>query len=192
MRTIVLSALITLLGLQSIRLFTTGLVWVVGETSDRILLGALALAAFASAIFAWPLIRLIGWRSTALAAASMLALARVADQVIANPVADVYLGLAGTLAFGWLAVAFLGAQGRKSGVGLVAGMGLDVAARAVFLTVDVPFSSSPAATAVTIATSAGLVILALGHRRLSGLSRPARHFGGRLLGCRPVCSCSCL
>ena len=35
MKTIVLSTLITLLGLQSIRVFVTGLLWVVGETSDR-------------------------------------------------------------------------------------------------------------------------------------------------------------
>ena len=160
MRTIVLSALITLLGLQSIRVFLTGLVWVVGETSDRVLLGVLALAAFASTILAWPLIRLIGRRPTVLLAASVLAVARVADQATANPVADVYLGLVGTLAFTWLVVSFLGIRGRESGCGMAAGMALDVAARAGFLTVDVPFSSSPAAMAITLMTSAGVLVLA--------------------------------
>ena len=168
MRTIVLSALITLLGLQSIRVFLTGLVWVVGETSDRVLLGVLALAAFASTILAWPLIRLIGRRPTVLLAASVLAVARVADQATANPVADVYLGLVGTLAFTWLVVSFLGIRGRESGCGMAAGMALDVAARAGFLTVDVPFSSSPAAMAITLITSAGALVLAYARSAAAG------------------------
>ena len=169
MRTIVLSALITLLGLQSIRVFLTGLVWVVGETSDRVLLGVLALAAFASTILAWPLIRLVGRRPTVLLAASMLAATRVADQATSNPVADVYLGLAGTLAFTWLVVSFLGIRGRESGCGLAAGMALDVAARAGFLTVDVPFASSPAATVITLTTSAGVLVLAYAGSAAAGL-----------------------
>ena len=80
MHKIVLSSLITLLGLQSIRVFTTGLVWVVGETSDRTVMGALALGAFSSAILAWPIIRWLGWHTTTIASASILALARLADQ----------------------------------------------------------------------------------------------------------------
>ena len=160
MRTIVLSALITLLGFQSMRVFLTGLVWVVGETSDRVILGILALAAFASTILAWPLIRLVGRGPTVLLAASVLVATRVADQATSNPVADVYLGLAGTLAFTWLVVSFLGIRGRESGCGMAAGMALDVAARAGFLTVDVPFASSPAAMAITLITSAGVLVLA--------------------------------
>ena len=160
MRTIVLSTLITLLGLQSIRVFVTGLLWVVGETSDRVVLGLLALAAFASTILAWPLIRLVGRRPTMLLAASLLAAVRIADQATANPVADVYLGLVGTLAFTWLVVSFLGIRGRESGCGLAAGMALDVAARAGFLTVDVPFASSSAAMAITLISAVGLLVLA--------------------------------
>lgn len=168
MRTIVLSALITLLGLQSIRVFLTGLVWVVGETSDRLVLGVLALAAFALTILAWPLIRLIGRRPTVLLAASALTVARVADQATSDPTADVYLGLAGTLAFTWLVVSFLGIRGRESGCGMAAGMALDVAARAGLLTIDVPFSSSPAAIAITVITSAGVLVLAYAKSAAAG------------------------
>ncbi len=159
MRTILLSAIIALLGLQSIRLFVTGLVWVVGESSDRIVLGGLALVAFASAVLAWPMIRYLGWRRTVQASAILLAVARLADQANPSAGADVYLGLAGTAAFGWLTVSYLGVRGRASGLGLAIALALDVAMRAGLFTIDVPLSASPYSMVFTAVAAVALMAL---------------------------------
>lgn len=154
------SAVLTLLGLQSIRLFTTGLVWVVGETSDREVLLLLALAAFASAGLAWALVRGLGWRRTVIVCSAGLALARVADQSTADPVVDVLLGAAGTAFFGWVMATYIVLQGRYAGIGLAGGMALDVAVRTLLITVDAPMSADPAAFGITVVAAAAAVTCA--------------------------------
>lgn len=171
---IVMAAALTLLGMQSIRLFTTGLVWVVGETSDRVVLLLMALAAFASSGLAWPLVRLLGWRRAFLLGAVGLGAARIADQAVASPVVDVWLGVAGTAFFGWVMATFLAVQGRTSGVGLAAGLALDVGVRAGLLTVDAPYTQHPAAAAVTLVLAVAAILLAWPQARAAGAPADGR------------------
>jgi endonuclease/exonuclease/phosphatase family metal-dependent hydrolase len=155
--TILLAAAATLLGMQALRVFATNLVWYLGETSDRVVMAVVAFVAFGTVGLAWPLLRLAGHQRAALISAAGLVLVRLIDQ--ANPVAvlDLTLGFLGVLFFGWLVVARIGRDGRAAGIGLAAALGLDIAIRAAFDTVDVAFSESVWATLIVIALAALLL-----------------------------------
>ncbi len=155
--TILLAAAATLLGMQALRVFATNLVWYLGETSDRVVMAVVAFVAFGTVGLAWPLLRLAGLKRAALVSAAGLVLARLIDQ--ANPVAvlDLTLGFLGVMFFGWLVVARIGRGGRAAGIGLTAALGIDIAIRAAFDTVDVAFSDSVWASLIVIALAAVLL-----------------------------------
>jgi len=155
--TILLAAAVTLLGMQALRVFATNLVWYLGETSDRVVMAVVAFVAFGTVGLAWPLLRLAGLRRAALVSAAGLALVRIVDQANAVAVVDLALGFLGTMFFGWLVAARIGRGGRAAGIGLAAALGLDVAIRAAFDTVDVAFADSVWATLIVIALAAVLL-----------------------------------
>ena len=69
-----------------------------------------------------------------------------------------WIGALGTIAFGWVLALWVASVGRAAGQGLALAFAADVAIRAVFRTVDAPFSDSPWAAGIV----ALLAILALG------------------------------
>ena len=153
----VLVAASTVLGLEAIRVFATQTVWVLGETSNRLVLGLVALGGFAAAIFAWPLARWLGERSMRLRALLLLAGAAVVGQVSAAPWVDFGAGLAGTMAFGWVLALSVSRLGHVAAAAVAFGLAADLAIRAVLVTVDAPFAHEPAASGIV----AGLVAIVL-------------------------------
>ncbi len=162
------------LGLQAFRVFTSHMFWVVGETSDRVLLAAIVFGVLILWGLAEPLARLIGMGRARLVSITLLAGLAVVGQVSASPAADAWIGAVGTIAFGWVLALWVSSVGRAAGQGLALAFTADVAIRGVFRTVDAPFSDSPWAAGIV----ALLALLALaGGWRAAG--RPAE-FGGPL------------
>ena len=156
--TILLAVAATLLGLESLRVFATNLVWYLGETSDRVVMAVVAFVAFGTVGLAWPVLRIAGFRRAALVSGVGLALARIVDQANSLAVLDLALGFLGTMFFGWLVAGRIGRGGRPAGIGMAAALALDVAIRAAFDTVDVPFSDSAAATLIVFGLGAAVMI----------------------------------
>lgn len=162
------------LGLQAFRVFTSHMFWVVGETSDRVLLAAIVFGVLILWGLAGPLARLIGMGRARLVSITLLAGLAVVGQVSASPAADAWIGAVGTIAFGWVLALWVSSVGRAAGQGLALAFTADVAIRGVFRTMDAPFSDSPWAAGIV----ALLALLALaGGWRAAG--RPAE-FGGPL------------
>ncbi len=150
----------TVLGLEAIRVFATHTVWVIGETSSRLVLGLVALGGFAAAILAWPLARWLGERSMRLRALLLLAGAAVVGQISIAPWVDFGAGLAGTIAFGWVLALSVSRLGRIAAAGVAFGLASDLAIRAVLVTVDAPFAHEPAATGIVAGLAAIVAVLA--------------------------------
>ncbi len=149
-RTILLAAATTVLGMESLRVFATNLVWYLGETSDRVVMSAVAFVAFGTVGLAWPVLRMVGFRQAALLSTVGLVLTRFVDQANPIPVVDLALGFLGTMFFGWLVASRIGRGGRPAGIGMAAALALDTAIRAGFDTVDVAFSDSIVATLIVV------------------------------------------
>ncbi len=162
------------LGFQAFRVFTSNMFWVVGETSDRVLLAAIVFGALILWGVAGPLALVLGISRARRIAILLLAGMAVAGQASGSPGADVWIGALGTIAFGWVLALWVASVGRAAGQGLALAFAADVAIRAAFRTVDAPFSDSPWAAGIV----ALLALLALGGGwRAAG--RPAE-FGGPL------------
>ena len=146
------------LGLQAFRVFTSHMFWVVGETSDRVLLAAIVFGAVILWGLAGPLARFLGIGHARRISIVLLAGLAVAGQFSGSPTADMWIGGAGTVAFGWVLALWVASVGRAAGQGLALAFTADVAIRGVFRTVDAPFSDSPWAAGIV----ALLALLALG------------------------------
>ena len=146
------------LGLQVIRVFTSHIFWVVGETSDRVLLAAIVFGGVVFWGLAGPLARFLGIGHARRISIVLLAGLAVAGQVSGSPTADMWIGGVGTVAFGWVLALWVASVGRAAGQGLALAFTADVAIRGVFRTVDAPFSDSPWAAGIV----ALLALLSLG------------------------------
>ena len=146
------------LGLQVIRVFTSHIFWVVGETSDRVFLAAIVFGGVILWGLAGPLARFAGIGHARRISIVLLAGLAVAGQVSESPTADMWIGGVGTVAFGWVLALWVASVGRAAGQGLALAFTADVAIRGVFRTVDAPFSDSPWAAGIV----ALLALLALG------------------------------
>ena len=138
------------LGFQAIRVFTTHSFWVFGETSDRVVLALVVVAIFAAWSLAGPLVLVLGLRRSRMLAVFILAATALVGQISSSPNFDLILGAVGTVAFGWVLGLSLAALHRSAALGLAVAFAIDVAIRAVFITVDAPFSSSPWATVMVL------------------------------------------
>ncbi len=185
MATTLVAAALGLLGFQAIRTFLTQNFWVQGEVSNRLVLAAVVFAVFLAWGLAGPLSATLGLRRARLLALVLLAVAALVGQAVPHPVVDLFIGAAGTAAFGWVLALSLAGLGRAAGHGLALAFAGDVAIRSVLLTVDAPLSDSPLAAAIVAALAA--VALA-GALPLS--ARPAEFAGLRkslpLLGVGPA------
>ncbi len=146
------------LGFQAFRVFTSNMFWVVGETSDRVVLAALVFGALVLWGAAGLLARFVGITRARQIAIVLLAGMAVVGQASGSPGADVWIGAFGTIAFGWVLALWVASVGRAAGQGLALAFAADVAIRASFRTVDAPFSDSPWAAGIV----ALLAVLALG------------------------------
>ena len=172
---VLFAAVVFVLGFQAVRVFTTQTFWVLGETSDRVILLLVVVGVFAAWSLAGLLALALGLRWARFAAVLVLAGAAVIGQLVVDPVADLFLGAAGTIAFGWVLALSVASLGQAAGYGASVAFASDVAIRSIFVTIDAPFSSSP--LAVVLVLTMALLVLVGGHvtalepGRFSGLRK---------------------
>jgi endonuclease/exonuclease/phosphatase family metal-dependent hydrolase len=165
---VLLMATATTLMLEATRVFVAYLVFVVDQ-SNRLQLGVIATAVFAATGLGGLLLRRAGWRLAIVVAAGGLALARGVLQLWAQPDARIVLGAAVVIGWGWLAIALFSWLRDAAAFGLVLGLGLDVAIRIAFRTVDLPWMPGAAAHLAALLVVAGCVAsAALVARRTPG------------------------
>lgn len=140
----------TIIGLEEIRVFLSYLVWGLGDSTDRVALGAIAAAPFALVAGAAVFLRSVGPRAGLVLAAVWLSVAYLAEHT--SNVARLDAALAGlcVLLWGWLVAAALVTLRRGVGLGLVVGSSLDLALRLGLLTLDVPWIDHPIGTGVAV------------------------------------------
>ncbi|MDW8061007.1 MAG: endonuclease/exonuclease/phosphatase family protein [Thermomicrobium sp.] len=146
-------ALVTVLGLESVRVFVSDTVFVIDQSRRTLLLLVMA-GAFASPVLVPIVGRLSGGRALVVAAV-LLGLARVGLQFVPWPIARVVLAGLGLAAAGWLLVPLLRWRAR-AGLGLVLGAVLDLAIRTARDTLDLPWMPGLGSHLVT-----GFLVLAL-------------------------------
>ena len=110
------------LGFQAFRVFTSNMFWVVGETSDRVLLAALVFGALVLWGAAGLLARFVGIAHGRRIAIVLLAGMAVVGQASGSPGADAWIGALGTIAFGWVLALWVASVGRAAGQGLALGV----------------------------------------------------------------------
>lgn len=158
----ILVALTVPLALQCIRALFP-LLFNYGEDADFILAGILAVAVFASPVLAAPLALLVGRRAAVPVGLAALIVARLAVQLV-HPI-PLWLGIVATVA-ALVAITLElmslrrahNGGGRTFLLGVVLGMAVDTAVRAVFLTWDLPWQEGFEAVAATLILSAGAVV----------------------------------
>jgi endonuclease/exonuclease/phosphatase family metal-dependent hydrolase len=158
---VMFAVVVFVLGFQAVRVFTTQNFWVLGETSDRVILALVVVGVFAAWSFAGVLALVLGLRWARLVAVLLLAGAAAIGQMVADPVMDLFLGAAGTIAFGWVLALSIASLGKAAGYGVALAFAIDVAIRSIFITIDAPFSASPLAAALVLVMA--LLALVGGH-----------------------------
>ncbi len=167
LRRLALPALVTMLGMQTLRVYFPSLAWYLRDTVGvgSMTLGAIAFATFLTGFLAPLVRRLFGSRGALWAAGGGLAGLRLLEQFSGRPSLDLYLSLAGSALFLIFLPAFIGhsravdgprAPGRIAG-GLILGLALDSLIKGANATLDL--SWTPALGAVVIVV--GLVTLTL-------------------------------
>jgi endonuclease/exonuclease/phosphatase family metal-dependent hydrolase len=147
--TVALVAIATALMLQATRVFVSYLVFVIDQ-SNREQIALAAVAVFGASGLGGLVVRLLGRRAAVLAAGTLLGLSRLGLQFLESPEPRVLLGAAVIIGWGWLIVPLLGTQRDTAAFGLILGLGLDLAVRIAFRTVDLPWMADGARHAATL------------------------------------------
>lgn len=140
LRGILAGALGMLLGLQALRTFLTGLVWLIGESLSPNAMGMIALCVITLGLMAGPVATRLGRARTERLTAAVLTVLYLGS--LAVPDTPVRTGLAAAAAFVWVWWFSAFVTGRRSlGTALVGGLSLDVAVHAALHGLDLPVAN---------------------------------------------------
>lgn len=164
-----LPALVLLLGLQALRVFIPSLAWYLRDTVgvSSATLGAAALGTFLLGFMAAPLRRVLGPTGYLRFTVAGLAVARLAEQVVHQPAADLALSLLGTAIFLCAFPAVLAharaiqpetAAATLAG-GWALGLALDTALKGLAGTLDLSWWRTPLALIAVLLECGALVLL---------------------------------
>jgi predicted MFS family arabinose efflux permease len=140
-----LVALATTLMLESLRVFVAYLVFIIDQ-SQRVALAGIAVGVFLAIGLGGVLARRLGPRRALLACAALCGLARMTLQFWEAPTPRVVLGALVVISWGWLLLAaFEGGLPREAvAQGVPLGLGLDLALRIAFGSLDLPWDPTTA------------------------------------------------
>jgi len=179
---ILLASTATALGLQATRVFVADLLFVVDQ-SRRTALALANLGVFSTPLLAGPLALALGRSGLVLLSAGMLWLSRLALQVTDDPPLRILLGALGLIGWGWLLAHLLSRDRHAAGAGLLTGCALDLALRAAFLTIDLPWMPGPAAHGATaLLVTFGMLALLAAHGRSDEEQTPLTGLQALLIG----------
>ena len=190
LRRMALPALVTMLGLQSLRVYFPSLAWYLRDTVGigSITLGGVAFATFFIGFLAPLLRRAFGSRGGLWFAGGGLAGLRVLEQFSSDPALDLYLSLASTGLFLIFLSAFIGHTRAADGPagpyrvagGLVLGLSLDTLIKGGAGTLDLSWTPAIGAAAVVL-TLAGLTVWLIALEPVPVLSAPSEVAWSRAL-----------
>lgn len=167
LRGLALPALVTLIGMQSLRVYFPSLAWYLRDTVGvgSMTLGGIAIATFLVGLVSPALRRLIGPGGLLWLTAGGLGILRLVEQLSTSPSLDLYLSLASVALFVMFLSAFTGQTRAVDGLagplrlayGLWAGIALDTFVRGFTHTLDLSWTSGLGVILVVAVTS-GLVL----------------------------------
>lgn len=158
-----LVAIVVILGGQLLRITLPMIGWYLRDTVGVPILGLLpyAVAPFIVGFTAPLLIRLLRPRGALVISGLGLAAVRIVEQVSASPQVQLWVGMAGIALFIWM-LGIVATRSRQATVlGVMLGLALDGALRALTGTVEPSWAPGLWPTVVVIALAAGLVLLVL-------------------------------
>ena len=177
------AALATTMMLEATRVFLSYMVFVIDQ-SKRVEIGGIAIAVFASFVLGAFMVRSIGLRSTVGATVLLLIIARLAFQFTENPDARLYLGIAVVVFWGWMLPPLRALSPDDAARGVVYGLLLDVAIRALFGSVDLPWIPTFGRHLVTVLLQSVLLVALLMFLRSASVAIYG-NAGSSLLGVGP-------
>jgi hypothetical protein len=169
---VTLAAVATAIMFQTIRIFVSYMVFVIDQ-SNRVELAVVVFGTFLMIGLGGLVIRFAGLPAALLIGMAGLVVPRGIVQFTDSPDARFILGGVAIVAWGWLMIALLGRFRAAVAAGLALGVGLDLAIRTAFMTVDLPWIPSAARHSVTIILLALAAVTALLLSRRIHLHPPA-------------------
>jgi endonuclease/exonuclease/phosphatase family metal-dependent hydrolase len=164
----ILIAAATAVMFQAMRVFVSYMVFVIDQ-SNRAELAVAVFGTFLGIGLGGVLVWLLGWRATVLVGMAGFVVTRGIVQFWELPEGRFILGAIAIVTWGWFMIALLARFRAAAAVGLALGVGLDLAIRTTFMTVDLPWIPNLAQHAVAIlllAVIAGVTVVLVRRARL--------------------------
>lgn len=163
---LLLPALSVVLGMQLLRVYLPGVLLVIGERFTFEQMGLFALGTFLAVFLAPVGLRLLGVRRFLALSAGGLAVLRLVEQFVFNPMGDTLLAAAGVIFFLWFFPAYTAWQRANGGdlrplaLGLVLGLSIDTVLKGAAFSLDLSWQTGFGVSAV-VAALCGLLLWAL-------------------------------
>ena len=176
---LMLPALTTMFGLQTLRVLLPSFVWYLGDSVgiSYVLLGVIALGTFVLSFAVIPFYKQFGLRTANMIVFVGISITRLLEQFIAVPVADLVLSMIGTVLFTFFIPLYLayvrqegGPSSRKFGRGFLLGFVFDTTFHGSFHTLDLSWNQSPLAPAIIVVAVAAQLWLTM---RLPQMQEPS-------------------
>ncbi len=157
---IALTALAVGLGMHQLRVLLPTVIWYLKDTLALPTPGLIpfGLGPFVAGVLVLPLRYLVGWRQALWISGSILAAARVSEQILRQPAWDLWAAMAGFVAFLWLLPLLWSLGQRPFAFGLLLGLAGDTALKGATRTLDLSWIAEPWSVAVAIALAVLLVV----------------------------------
>ena len=157
--------LATTLMLQSMRVFTSYMVFVIDQ-AERVDLAITVFSTFGAIALGGVLLKTVRFRRTLLIGAFIFGVGRLGLQFLELPEARLILGAVAMAAWGWLMLAVFRHWRESAAIGVGFGIALDLVIRIAASTRDLPWNPGPAEHLVTVILVVGMLVGVAGIRGL--------------------------
>jgi endonuclease/exonuclease/phosphatase family metal-dependent hydrolase len=162
---LVVVALATTLMLQSMRVFTSYMVFVIDQ-ANRVDIALTVFSTFLSIALGGLVLWQAGFRRTLLLSAFLFGLARLGFQFWDSPEGRLVLGAIALATWGWLMIAVFRHWRESAAIGVGFGIALDVVIRIFFVTRDLPWNPGAVEHLLSVVLVVGMMVGIAGIRAL--------------------------
>jgi endonuclease/exonuclease/phosphatase family metal-dependent hydrolase len=162
---LVVVGLATTLALQSMRVFTSYMVFVIDQ-ANRVEIGITVFSTFAAIALGGVLLKTVRFRRTLLLGAFLFGAGRLALQFLEIPEARLILGAVAMAAWGWLMLAVFRHWRESAAIGVGFGIALDLVIRIAGSTRDLPWNPGPVEHLASVILVVGMLVGVAGIRGL--------------------------
>jgi endonuclease/exonuclease/phosphatase family metal-dependent hydrolase len=162
---LVVVGLATTLMLQSMRIFTSYMIFVIDQ-SNRVEIAFTVFSTFGAIALGGVLLKTVRFRRTLLIGAFLFGLGRLGLQFVDIPLAKLILGAVAMTAWGWLMLAVFRHWRESAAIGVGFGIALDLVIRIAGGTRDLPWNPGPVEHLVSVILVVGMLVGIAGIRAL--------------------------